>query len=109
MRSSSKRPVKLNPYWQPQADALYGETAFALAWLEPVWFEDARSVPDGWSPDLASRADEWAAWQEEVELRAVMETELAEYQQQMEAAYARRLYEEQAALYVPANQRWRFE
>lgn len=52
MRPSSKRPVKLNPYWQPQADALYGETAFALAWLEPVWFEDARSVPDDWDPSL---------------------------------------------------------
>ena len=52
MKQSSKRPVKLNPYWQPQADALYGETAFALAWLEPVWFEDARSVPDDWDPSL---------------------------------------------------------
>ena len=65
MRPSSKRPVKLNPYWQPQADALYGETAFALAWLEPVWREDACSVPDDWSPDLAARADSAAAFGEQ--------------------------------------------
>ncbi len=65
MRPSSKRPVKLNPYWQPQADALYGETAFALAWLEPVWFEDAHSVPDDWSPDLQDRANRAAARGEE--------------------------------------------
>ena len=81
----------------------YGDDWFAPTWSDPLDWQDH------WSPDLASRADEWAAWQEEVELHAVMETELAEYQQQMEAAYARRLYEEQAALYVLANQRWRFE
>lgn len=64
MRPSSKRPVKLNPYWQPQADALYGETAFALAWLEPVWFEDARSVPDDWDPSLLihARRAYWRAY-----------------------------------------------
>lgn len=64
MRPSSKRPVKLNPYWQPQADALYGETAFALAWLEPVWFEDARSVPDHWDPSLLihARRAYWRAY-----------------------------------------------
>ncbi len=64
MRPSSKRPVKWNPYWQPQADALYGETAFALAWLEPVWFEDARSVPDDWDPSLLihARRAYWRAY-----------------------------------------------
>lgn len=66
--------------------------------IEWVWSVEARTAPDDWSPDLADRADDWASWQEEVELRAVMEAELAEYQQQMEAAYVRRLYEEQEAL-----------
>ena len=81
----------------------YGDDWFAPTWSDPL------DRQDHWSPDLASRADEWAAWQEEVELRAVMEAELAEYQQQMEAAYVRRLYEEQEALYVLANNRWRYE
>ncbi len=49
---------------------------------------------DGWSPDLADRADDWAAKQEDVEVRAAMEAELAEYQRQMEAAYARQQYED---------------
>lgn len=55
MKQSPGRPVRQNPYWKPQADALYGETAFALAWLEPVWREDARSVPDHWDPSLGER------------------------------------------------------
>ena len=71
--------------------------AYGDDWFDPTW-SDPLDWQDNWSPDLASRADEWAAWQEEVELRAVMEAELAEYQQQMEAAYVRRLYEEQEAL-----------
>ncbi len=56
MRQSSKRPVKLNPYWTPQADAVYSEMAFALEWLEPVWREDVHSVPDHWDPSLAEHA-----------------------------------------------------
>lgn len=67
----------------------YGDDWFAPTWSDPL------DRQDNWSPDLAARADEWAAWQEEVELRAAMEEELAEYQRQMEATYQRRLYEEQ--------------
>ena len=71
--------------------------AYCDDWFNVAW-STSYDQQDHWSPDLAGRADEWAAWQEEVELRAVMEAELAEYQQQMEAAYVRRLYEEQEAL-----------
>lgn len=49
---------------------------------------------DGWSPDLAGLADEWAAWHEQFEERAALEAELEEYQRQMEAAYARQQYED---------------
>ena len=83
--------------------------AYGDDWFDPTW-SDPLDWQDNWSPDLASRADEWAAWQEEVELRAVMEAELAEYQQQMEAAYGRRLlYAEQETLYMLVSSRWRFE
>ena len=109
MKQSPGRQNTPRPYWEPKSDTVYSELAFGFEWLASVWRAEVRCVEDHWSPDLADLADEWASWQEEVELRAALETELAEYQQQMEAAYARRLYEEQAALYVPANQRWRFE
>ena len=64
MRPSSKRPVKWRPYWNPQDDAVYSEMAFALEWLEPVWFEDARSVPDDWDPSLLihARRAYWRAY-----------------------------------------------
>ena len=71
--------------------------AYCDDWFNVAW-STSYDQQDHWSPDLADRADAWAAWHEEVELRAVMEAELAEYQQQMEAAYVRRLYEEQEAL-----------
>ena len=68
--------------------------AYCDDWFNAAW-STSYDQQDHWSPDLASRADEWAAWQEEVELRALMEAEFAEYQRQMEVAYQRRLYEEQ--------------
>ena len=68
--------------------------AYCDDWFNVAW-STSYDQQDHWSPDLASRADEWAAWQEEVELRALMEAEFAEYQRQMEVAYQRRLYEEQ--------------
>ena len=50
--------------WNPQDDAVYSEMAFALEWLEPVWFEDARSVPDDWDPSLLihARRAYWRAY-----------------------------------------------
>ena len=35
----------------------YGDDWFAPTWSDPL------DRQDHWSPDLASRADEWAAWQ----------------------------------------------
>ena len=98
MKQSPGRQNTPRPYWEPKSDTVYSELAFGLEWLASVWRAEVRCVEDHWSPDLAGLADEWASWHEEVELRAVMEAELAEYQQQMEAAYVRRLYEEQEAL-----------
>lgn len=97
MKQSPGRQNTPRPYWEPKSDTVYSDLAFGLEWLAPVWRAEVRCVEDHWSPDLADRADEWAAWQEEVELRAAMEEELAEYQRQMEAAYQQRLYEEQEA------------
>lgn len=67
--------------------------AYCDDWFNVAW-STSYDQQDHWSPDLAGRADEWAAWQEEVELRAALEEELAEYQRQMEAAYARQQYED---------------
>lgn len=55
MKPSSGRPVRQNPYWKPQDDALYSEMAFALEWLKPVWLEDTYNVPDDWDPSLGER------------------------------------------------------
>ena len=55
-----------------------------------AWSADALgSAPDleGWSPDLADRADAWACTREDDELQAVYEEQLADYQRQMEYAY----------------------
>lgn len=67
----------------------YGDDWFAPTWSDPL------DRQDNWSPDLADRADAWAADREAEELYAAMREEFEEYQQQMEAAYQRRLYEEQ--------------
>ena len=67
----------------------YGDDWFAPTWSDPL------DRQDNWSPDLADRADEWAAWHERAEVQAELEAELEEYQRQMEATYQRRLYEEQ--------------
>ena len=68
--------------------------AYGDDWFDPTW-SDPLDWQDNWSPDLASRADEWAAWHECAEVQAELEAELEEYQRQMEATYQRRLYEEQ--------------
>ena len=55
------KPVEERPYWKPEHDDLYFELRFASEWLERVWCEDVCDVLDGWSPDLAERADSAAA------------------------------------------------
>ena len=85
----------MSPWMLANEQSMYELNGVWRRHIEWVWSVDARTVTDDWSPDLAARADDWAAWQEEVELRALMEAEFAEYQRQMEVAYQRRLYEEQ--------------
>ena len=75
--------------------------AYGDDWFDPTW-SDPLDWQDNWSPDLASRADEWAAWHEQLEVQAELEAELEEYQRQMEAAYARQQYEDREN-----EERWR--
>ena len=84
----------MNPWMLANEHAMYELGGVWRRHIEWVWSVDARTVPDGWSPDLASRADEWAAWHERAEVQAELEAELEEYQRQMEAAYARQQYED---------------
>ena len=71
--------------------------AYCDDWSNVAW-STSYDQQDHWSPDLADRADAWAADREAEELYAAMREEFEEYQQQMEAAYQQRLYEEQEAL-----------
>lgn len=71
--------------------------AYCDDWFNVAW-STSYDQQDHWSPDLADRADAWAADREAEELYAAMREEFEEYQQQMEAAYQQRLYEEQEAL-----------
>ena len=71
--------------------------AYCDDWFDPTW-SDPLDRQDNWSPDLAERADEWAAWHERAEVQAELEAELEEYQRQMEATYQQQLYEEQWTL-----------
>ena len=61
----SYKPGDPRPYWKPENDDVYAQFTFASQWLEQLWCEDARSVPDDWSPDLAARADSAAAFGEQ--------------------------------------------
>lgn len=90
-------------HWHSRWNYVYAYSACGEAWS----FEQ-----DGWSPDLADRADAWACTREDEELQAVYEEQMADYQRQMEYAYyteeARRLAQEaelerQAA---PWGSRW---
>lgn len=94
MRQSPGRQNTPRLYWEPKFDTVYSELAFGFEWLASVWRAEVRCVEDHWSPDLADRADEWAAWHERAEVQAELEAEFEEYQQQMEAAYARQQYED---------------
>ncbi len=67
--------------------------AYCDDWCNVAW-STSYDQQDHWSPDLAARADEWAAWHERAEVQAELEAELEEYQRQMEAAYARQQYED---------------
>jgi hypothetical protein len=67
--------------------------AYCDDWFAPDWKVQC-DQQDHWSPDLADRADAWAADREAEELYAAMREEFEEYQQQMEAAYVRQQYED---------------
>ena len=67
--------------------------AYCDDWFNVAW-STSYDQQDNWSPDLADRADEWAAWHERAEVQAELEAELEEYQRQMEAAYVRQQYED---------------
>lgn len=71
--------------WHPANFASWRRTT-----LEPAWRHDALEQYDGWSPDLADRADAWACEQDDAEYEALVH---AEYQAYMQSEQQQQYYD----------------